>query len=88
MSWAKDNGLSNGPEPDAHLTRAQAAELFYRLHLYTGAGPEKSDAWTPVLAVSLAVNGALVAALAVYLLRRRRRQDDTPLVDYDIEEDG
>lgn len=43
--------------------------------------------WPLLLAVSALLNVLLVAALGYVLLRKRNTTDNTPLVDYDIEDD-
>ena len=44
--------------------------------------------WPILFFVSLAINVALAVIIVIYLLRlKKNRQDDTPLVDYDISDD-
>lgn len=44
--------------------------------------------WPVIFFVSLAVNLMLAALIVVYILKRKRlRKDDTPIVDYNIEDD-
>lgn len=44
--------------------------------------------WPILFFVSLALNVGFAAVIIVYLIRRKKnQQDDTPLVDYDIEDD-
>jgi len=43
--------------------------------------------WPVLFFVSLALNVALVAIIAAYAFKKRHQRDDTPLVDYDIEDD-
>lgn len=45
-------------------------------------------AWPVLFFCSLAVNVALVAVIVIYISRKKKNQtDDTPLVDYDIDDD-
>ena len=49
---------------------------------------EKHLVWPVLLVVSVALNVMLVGVIAYYVIRRtRNRRDDTPLVDYDIDDD-
>ena len=44
--------------------------------------------WPVLFFCSLAVNVALVAVIVIYISRKKKNQtDDTPLVDYDIDDD-
>lgn len=44
--------------------------------------------WPILFFVSLALNVGFAAVIIIYLIRRKKnRQDDTPLVDYDIDDD-
>ena len=44
--------------------------------------------WPVLFFCSFALNVALVAVIAIYISRKKKNQkDDTPLVDYDIEDD-
>ena len=44
--------------------------------------------WTVLLVVSAVLNVALIGVIVAYVIRRtKNRRDDTPLVDYDIDDD-
>lgn len=44
--------------------------------------------WPVIACISLAINACLLAVIGVYVFKKRKTQrDDTPLVDYDIDDD-
>ena len=44
--------------------------------------------WSVLFWVSAALNLALIGVIVAYVIRRtKNRRDDTPLVDYDIDDD-
>jgi hypothetical protein len=88
-------------EPQEPVTRAEAADAIYAFMCY-GAEQEEpveivqeepepdstqSSLWMYLFAGSLAVNIGLLIGMLVSRRRRRNRVDDTPLVDYDIDDD-
>jgi hypothetical protein len=88
-------------EPQETVTRAEAADAIYAFMCY-GTDQEElptvdaeisaEDAsqgrlWMYLFAGSLTVNLGLIVGMTVSFHRRRNRIDDTPLVDYDIDDD-
>lgn len=47
----------------------------------------KHRVWPVVCVCSLVLNVALVAAIVMYIAKKKNQKDDTPLVDYDISDD-
>ena len=77
------------------ITGKYAKEIIKEVIKYVDVLPEGDycnvsghKLWPVLFFVSLAISLMLGAIIAVYLIKRKKlRKDDTPIVDYNIEDD-